>query len=58
MNADLKEGELETLRELREIKSRLIKAQRTLDDMFGAIHEIEEKIIGAAEMLTLFNLRD
>ena len=57
MNADLKEGELELLHELRKIKTELIKTKAILDDISKEVHALEEKLIGAAEILELFNSR-
>jgi|DEB0MinimDraft_3_1074331.scaffolds.fasta_scaffold315299_2 hypothetical protein len=57
MNADLREGELELLHELRKIKTELIKTKAILDDISKEVHALEEKLIGAAEILELFNSR-
>jgi hypothetical protein len=57
MNADLREGELELLHELRKIKTELIKTKAILDDISKEAHALEEKLIGAAEILELFNSR-
>ena len=57
MNADLREGELELLNELRKIKTELIKTKAILDDISKEVHALEEKLIGAAEILELFNSR-
>jgi len=57
MNADLREGELELLHELRKIKTELIKTKVILDDISKEVHALEEKLIGAAEILELFNSR-
>ena len=57
MNADLREGELELLHELRKIKTELIKTKAILDDISKEVHALEEKLIEAAEILELFNSR-
>jgi len=57
MNADLREGELELLNELRKISTELIKTKAILDDISKEVHALEEKLIGAAEILELFNSR-
>lgn len=57
MNADLREGELELLHELRKIKTELIKTKTIINEMSKEVHALEEKLIGAAEILELFNSR-
>ena len=57
MNADLREGELELLHELRKIKTELIKTKAIINEISKEVHALEEKLIGAAEILELFNSR-
>jgi len=57
MNADLREGELELLHELRKIKTELIKTKTIINEISKEVHALEEKLIGAAEILELFNSR-